>query len=65
MRTTAEAAAELKRQDENTAITPYSLRQKVLNGEIPCVCVGRKRLIDLDQLPYHLTGKPERIDCNG
>lgn len=50
MRTIAEAAAELKRLDPATAITPYYIRQLVLTGTIPHLQVGNKRLINLDKL---------------
>lgn len=54
MRTIQEAAKELRRSDPNTALTPYAIRQMVLKGEIPCVCAGKKRLINMDILEAYL-----------
>ena len=50
MRTLPEAAAELKRMDENTAFTLTALRRMVKTGEIHSINVGKKRLINLDML---------------
>lgn len=54
MRTIAEAAAEIKRLDPDTAITPYYIRNLVLSGKIPHLRVGAKRLINLDILITYL-----------
>ena len=54
MRTIQEAAKELRESDPNTALTPYAIRQMVLKGEIPCVCAGKKRLINMDILEAYL-----------
>lgn len=54
MRTIQEAAKELRQSDPNTALTPYAIRQMVLKGEIPCVCAGKKRLINMDILEAYL-----------
>ena len=56
MRTVAEAAAELKRADPNTTITPYAIRKLVLSGEIPNIKAGKKRLINMDILERYLSG---------
>ena len=57
LRTQAEAYAAIVAADADTAITRYALRQMILSGVIPCVTVGRKRLIDLDKLPEYLAGE--------
>lgn len=54
MRTINEAAAELKREDPHTAITPHAIKQMVLGGKIPHVTVGRTRLINMQQLETYL-----------
>ena len=54
MRTIQEAAKELRQSDPNTALTPYAIRQMVLKGEIPGVCAGKKRLINMDILEAYL-----------
>ena len=58
MRTIQEAAAELKRIDPDTAITPYFIRCMVLDGTIPHVRAGNKRLINLDTLLEYLAKAP-------
>lgn len=50
MRTIQEAAAELRRIDPDTAITPYFIRRLVLDGTIPHVSAGNKRLVNLDTI---------------
>ena len=58
MRTIQEAAAELKMIDEHTAVTPYRIRQMVLDGTIPHVKAGNKRLLNLDTLLDYLAAAP-------
>ncbi len=55
MRTIPEAAAELRKVDPNTAVTPYAIKQMVLNGEIPHIKAGKKRLINMDILERYLS----------
>lgn len=55
MRTTKEAAAEIKAADPNTAVTEYHIRQLALSGVLPRVKAGRKLLINLDTLIEYLT----------
>ncbi len=54
MRTIQEAAAELKRIDPDTAVTPYFIRRMVLSGDIPHIQAGNKRLVNLDTLLDYL-----------
>lgn len=56
MRTIPKAYEEVKRADPNTSLTLRVLRRMVNSGEIPCVMVGTKRLIDLDLLFDFLSG---------
>ena len=58
MRTIQEAAAELRRIDPHTAVTPYFIRQMVLSGTIPHVKAGNKRLVNLDTLLEYLACAP-------
>ncbi len=66
MRTIQEAAAELRRIDPHTAVTPYFIRQMVLSGTIPHVKAGNKRLVNLDTLLEYLacapTPEPEPVE---
>ena len=55
MRTIPEAAKELKKMDEHTAVTEYHIRQLALSGVLPRVKAGRKLLINLDTLIEYLT----------
>lgn len=50
MRTLPEAVAELKKADENTAVTLTALRRMVKSGELPYIAVASKRLINYDLL---------------
>lgn len=40
----------IKEKDPNTALTPNALRQLVLDGVIPHVKIGNRKLINLDIL---------------
>ena len=56
MRTIEAAAALIREIDPDSDITPYCLRQWVLNGVIPHVRAGSKRLINVDFLIDFLAG---------
>ncbi|MCI6616734.1 DNA-binding protein [Ruminococcus sp.] len=56
MRTIPKAYEEVKRADQNTSLTLRALRRMVNSGEVPCVMVGTKRLVDLDLLFDILSG---------
>lgn len=56
MRTIPKAYEEVKRADPNTNLTLRALRRMVNSGEVPCVMVGTKRLVDLDLLFDILSG---------
>jgi len=58
MRTIQAAAALLREMDPDTDLTPYRLRAWVLDGTIPHVKAGAKRLINVDIL---LSKLDERI----
>lgn len=64
MRTIQEAYNHLKKQDENTALTEYALRQAVISGALPSLKCGKKYLINLDTLNSYLLGelKPASIE---
>ena len=55
MRTLDECYNEIKKIDENTAISKYYIRQLAISGKIPVVMCGRKRLINLDGLIEYLS----------
>ena len=55
MRTVAEAVAELREEDPNTAVTPYFLRQAIASGRLPAVRAGRKILVNLETLSEFLS----------
>ncbi len=56
MRTIDQAAAWLRETDPETALTKTALRRMVTTGELPCVRIGSKYLIDLDVLADFLHG---------
>ena len=55
MRTLDECYAEIKKMDENTAISKYYIRQLAISDKIPVVMCGKKRLINLDGLIEYLS----------
>lgn len=59
MRTINEAYNEIKANDPSTAITPYAIRQLVLDGKIPSVKAGKKYLLSLDALQSYLANPVE------
>ena len=64
MRTIREAVAELKQLDPHTAVTHHMIRRLVLAGDIPHICVGAKRLLNLDALLAYLsTPQQSRSDA--
>ena len=50
MRTIPEALDEVRALDENSAISPYSVRMFCKNKQVRCIHTGRKILVDLDDL---------------
>lgn len=60
MRTVHEAAKELRRIDENTAVTEYHIRQLALSGILPRVQAGRKMLINFDLLLEYLQNPTDK-----
>jgi len=56
MRTIDQAIAWLREIDPQCAFTKTALRQLVVTGQFPCVHVGSKYLIDLDNLVAFLHG---------
>jgi len=59
MRTQSQALVEVKKLDPNTALTAHALRQLVLQKKIKFVCVGNKKLINLDSLLEYLADPPQ------
>lgn len=62
MRTLDECYNEIKKIDENTAISKYYIRQLAISGKIPVVMCGRKRLINLDGLIEYLSGSGDTTE---
>lgn len=56
MRTIDQAADWLREVDPDTAITKTALRRLVTTGQLPCVRIGQKYLLDLDMLSAFLRG---------
>ncbi len=57
MRTAQGALEIIKEQDPNTSVTLHYLRHLIKTGEIPCVPVGRKKLVNVDKLIDFLKGE--------
>jgi len=55
MRTLREAIDHIKAVDPDTALTYHALRELVLSGNIPHLSIGKKRLVNLDEIERHLT----------
>lgn len=56
MRTLPEAIKEIREQDPKSALTLRALRGMANTGEIPCVRVGTKTLVNMDVLCECLYG---------
>ena len=62
LRTLTETYSHLKTMDSETAITANALRRMVISGQVPCVRIGKKYLIDIDSLEIFLKGtRPEDV----
>jgi len=64
MRTISEAAKYIREADPATALTETAIRRLIVTGELPCVRIGVKYLLDLDVLEGYLSGrvaKPEAV----
>ena len=66
MRTAAQAAAEFRKADPETAVKENFIRDMIRSGQLHVVQVGKKQLIDFDELSviddsFELrpTGEPE------
>lgn len=56
MRTIDEAIAEIKEQDPKSGVTKFAIRSAINKGELPSVSMGRKKLIDMENLGKWLVG---------
>lgn len=54
MRFPAQALEELKKDDPGTPVTLHFIRSLARQGLIPCVQVGRRRLLNYDALVEYL-----------
>ena len=61
LRTLKECYEYIKENDERSAITPYFLRQMVVQKKVPAIRAGRKYLINLETLEKFMAGElPEK-----
>lgn len=67
MRLLNEAYNEIKALDPKTSVTKTFIRSLALNGKVPVVMVGKKRLINLDALISYIQNPQlvSREDKNG
>ena len=56
MRGIKQALCELRAADPNTALTERGLRRLILTGAVPSVRIGRKYLINMNNLYSYLNG---------
>ncbi len=56
IRTIRKAAAEIRKQDPDTAITEYFIRQLVSTGEIPSIKSNSKSMINMQDLYNYIGG---------
>ena len=56
MRTAEGALAVIKTEDPETAVTLRAIRGLINTGKVPHVPVGKKKLVDVDQLMDYLKG---------
>jgi len=69
MRTAAQAAAEFRKADPETAVKENFIRDMIRSGQLHVVQVGKKQLIDFDELlalidnsfALRSTGEPEAL----
>ena len=61
MRTLQAGYAEIKAQDPDTCLTEYALRQMLLDGTIPTVRVGSKRLFDVSTVWEYITPAEKEV----
>lgn len=54
MRTITEAHNELIQKDPNTSVSKRALDRLIREGKVPCIRIGRKRLINMDMLENYL-----------
>ncbi len=56
MRTAEGALHIIQEEDPGTAVTLRFVRGLIATGAVPCVPVGRKKLVDVDKLMEYLRG---------
>ena len=57
MRTYQAAAALIREADPDTCVTPYRIRQWILDGTVPHVQAGNKKLVNVDFIFAMLAGE--------
>lgn len=67
MRTAEKVLEEIKKQDPGTELTVSYIRRLIKAEAVPVVCVGRKKLVDVDALiekladGYVLPSEPKEV----
>ncbi len=54
LRTSDQAYELIKKMDPDTALTRHAVRTIITSGDIPTLKIGRKTLVDIDDLYEHL-----------
>ena len=61
MRTVNESVAEIKAEDDKSAVTPNLVRMLCKTGKVRCVFTGKKILVDMDALIRYLSGEDDSL----
>ncbi len=62
MRTAEKVLEIIKAEDPDTAVTLHYVRRIIKSGAVPCVTLGRKKLVDADAvIAYIAKGDPQPI----
>ena len=51
---TKEGFEKLTKDGNNSGLTLYAYRGMIANGTIPSLTIGRRRLVDIDEVPRYL-----------
>lgn len=57
LRTIDKAIQDFQKEDPDTALTEWALRQLVKDGKIPALMIGSKQLISLEAVERYITNE--------
>jgi len=62
MRTASGVLAEIKAQDPDTELTLYYIRQIIHENRIPVLEIGRKKLVNVDDVLAHISTESRVVE---